>query len=125
MVKRKRQYNGQQEKTIQWSTEKDNSMVNRKNHTMVNRKRQYNGQQEKTIQWSTEKDNIMVNRKRQYNNQQKKTIQRPTGKDNTMVNRKRIKTHTNNVDGGGGGDFRCSGTINSSVVLPVNDTNII
>jgi hypothetical protein len=52
MVNRKRQYNGQQKKTIQWSTEKDN--------TIVNRKRQYNGQQEKTIQWSTGKDNTMV-----------------------------------------------------------------
>jgi hypothetical protein len=50
-----RQYNGQQKKTIQGSTEKDN--------TRVNRKRQYNGQQEKTIQGSTEKDNRMVNRK--------------------------------------------------------------
>jgi hypothetical protein len=48
MVNRKRQYNGQQKKTVQWSTGKDN--------TIVNRKRQYNGQQEKTIQWSTEKE---------------------------------------------------------------------
>jgi hypothetical protein len=64
------------------STEKDN--------TMVNRKRQYNGQQKKKIKWSTGKDNTMVNRKRQYNGQQKKKIQWSTEKENTMVNRKRL-----------------------------------
>jgi hypothetical protein len=69
---KERHYNGQQEKAIEWSTGKDN--------TMFNRKRQDNGQQKKTIKCSTEKDNTMVNRKRQYNVQLKKTIQWSTEK---------------------------------------------
>ena len=65
MIKKERQYNGQEGETIQWSRRRDN--------TMVKKERQYNDQGE-TIQWSRRRDNTMVKKERQYNGQKKKDI---------------------------------------------------